>query len=300
MTYSIVARDPDNGEMGAAVQSHWFSVGSVVTWGDAGVGVVATQSFAQPSYGPLGLELMRAGIDAEAALAGLVRADSERERRQVAMIDAEGRAAAHTGAACIAAAGHAIGAGVSVQANMMRSDRVWPAMLEAYHAAEGALADRMLAALDAGEAAGGDLRGRQSAAVLVVRAHSTNRPWDDRIVDLRVEDSRDPLGELRRLLTVRRAYQHMEAAEQHEVAGDLNASLAEYQAAVALMPDNDEARFWVAVLLARHQRVDEARRMLAGVADREPGWSELLRRLPAAGLFPADRELLERVLQSEP
>jgi uncharacterized Ntn-hydrolase superfamily protein len=299
MTYSIVARDPGSGEMGVAVQSHWFSVGSVVTWAEAGVGAVATQSFAQPSYGPLGLELMRAGIDAEAALVGLVRADAERERRQVAMVDSSGRVAAHTGSSCIAAAGHASGAGVSVQANMMRSDRVWPAMLEAYHAAEGALADRLLAALDAGETAGGDLRGRQSAAMLVVRAQSTNRPWDDRIVDLRVEDSRDPLGELRRLLTVRRAYQHMESAEHHEVSGDVDASLAEYQAAVALVPENDEARFWVAVLLARHGRVEEGRRLLAGVADREPGWAELLRRLPAAGLFPADGELLEQLLGSE-
>jgi uncharacterized Ntn-hydrolase superfamily protein len=296
MTYSIVARDPRTGEMGVAVQSHWFSVGSVVTWAEAGVGAVATQSFAQPSYGPLGLTLMKSGIDAGSALAGLVQADPERERRQVAMVDVQGAVAVHTGSRCIEAAGHRTADSVSVQANMMRSDRVWPAMLDAYHTAAGELADRLLAALDAGEAAGGDLRGRQSAAMLIVSATGSNQPWRDRLIDLRVEDSADPLGELRRLLTVRRGYQHMEAAEEREVGGDLEGALTAYQAAQTLLGDNSEATFWVAVMLAQNGRPGEARSMLSAAVARDPGWADLLRRLPAAGLYDAGPESIEQLL----
>jgi uncharacterized Ntn-hydrolase superfamily protein len=300
MTYSIVARDPRSGEIGVAVQSHWFSVGSVVTWAEAGVGAVATQAFAQPSYGPLGVALMKAGLDAESALSGLVHADPERNRRQVAMVDVQGRVAAHTGSVCIEAAGHLTSDSVSVQANMMRNDRVWPAMLDAYQSTAGDLADRMLAALDAGEAAGGDLRGRQSAAMLVVSATSSNQPWRDRLVDLRVEDSTDPLGELRRLLTVRRGYHQMEAAEEREIAGDLAGALAAYQTAQALLGDNREATFWVAVMLARNGRIDEARSLLASAVARDAGWADLLRRLPAAGLFEAGPEAIEQLLEGAP
>jgi uncharacterized Ntn-hydrolase superfamily protein len=296
MTYSIVARDSRTGELGVAVQSHWFSVGSVVGWAEAGVGAVATQAFAQPSYGPLGLTLLRAGIDPESALAALTHADPERERRQVAMVSAAGAVAAHTGSRCIAAAGHASADGVSVQANMMRSDRVWPAMLDAYHTSQGPFADRLLAALDAGEAAGGDIRGRQSAALLVVAETSSNQSWRDRLVDLRVEDSSDPLGELRRLLAVRRAYHHMEAAEEREVSGDIDGALEEYQAAQPLLgPGNDEAAFWVAVMLANNGRVEEAQAQLQEVAQRDPGWAELFRRLPGAGLLTASPDVISRI-----
>src|ERR1700730_7764461 len=160
MTYSIVARDPPTGELGVAVQSHWFSVGTVVTWAEAGVGAVATQSFPEPAYGPQALALLTTGLDASTALAALIAADADRERRQVAIVDAGGKIAVHTGEGCIAEAGHATGAAVSVQANMMASASVWPAMLDAYMAAQGEFAERLLAALDAGEAAGGDVRGR--------------------------------------------------------------------------------------------------------------------------------------------
>jgi len=199
-TYSIVARDSATGELGVAVQSHWFSVGAVVPWAEAGVGAVATQSFIDPSYGALGLDLMRAGKSAPEALAALLAADAQRDVRQVGMVDARGRVARHTGRLCIPAAGDQAGAQYVVQANLMERATVWPAMARAFEAATGDLAERLMAALEAAEAEGGDIRGRQSAALLVVKAHSTGRPWADRRFDLRVEDHPEPLPELRRLL----------------------------------------------------------------------------------------------------
>jgi uncharacterized Ntn-hydrolase superfamily protein len=228
---------------------------------------------------------MKLGLSAPTALAALVSADAGQARRQVAMVDAQGGVAVHTGDGCIAHAGHVTGRAVSAQANMMRSADVWPAMLAAYETADAPLPERLMAALDAGEAAGGDVRGRQSAAMLVVPASSSSQPWRDRVVDLRVDDSPDPLGELRRLGTVQRAYQHMEAAEERELAGDMDGSLAEYQAARPLLQGNDEATFWSAILLADSGRVDEARALFADIVAREPGWAELVRRLPAAGLL---------------
>src|SRR5207248_1848101 len=212
-TFSIVARDPATGEMGVAVQSHWFSVGSIVPWAEAGVGAVATQSFVDPSYGKLGLDLMRAGRSAPEALAGLLAADSNRDVRQVAMIDAQGRVAAHTGAKDIQSAGNHVGEQYSTQANLMSNDNIWPAMAKAYEETKGDLAERLLAALDAAQSAGGDIRGRQSAAIVVVKAKSSGKPWEDRIFDLRVDDSTEPLKELRRLVTLQRAYNHMNAGD---------------------------------------------------------------------------------------
>ena len=296
MTYSIVARDASTGELGVAVQSHWFSVGSVVTWAEAGAGAVATQSFAEPAYGPKGLALMRLGVDAQAALTALLSADELRARRQVAFVDANGAVAVHTGDQCIAAAGHAIAEGVSTQANMMRNDRVWPAMLEAFHTSSGDLAERLLTSLDAAEAAGGDVRGRQSAAMLVVAGASSGQPWRDRRFDLRVDDSADPLGELRRLVTINRGYHRMDIAEEREVAGDVAGALAEYEAARAFLSGNDEATFWSAVLMADAGRVDEARALFDEITAREPGWAELVRRLPDTGLLRGGRSVVEELL----
>ena len=298
MTYSIVARDGVTGELGVAVQSHWFSVGAVVTWAEAGVGAVATQSFAEPAYGPRGLALMRDGTDPDTALAALVSADAERERRQVAFVDARGRVAVHTGRQCIEAAGHATGHGVSVQANMMRGPGVWPAMLHAYETARGDLADRLLAALDAAEGAGGDVRGRQSAAMLIVAATSSGQSWQDRVVDLRVDDLPDPLGELRRLLSVHRGYRQMEIAEQRGIAGDMDGSLEAYQQARWRLAGNDEAAFWSAILLADAGRADEARSMFADIVSREPGWRDLLQRMPAAGLLKHGHDTVSSLLGS--
>src|SRR5437899_3340195 len=187
-TFSIVARDSVTGELGVAVQSHWFSVGPLVPWAEAGVGAVATQSFVDPAYGPLGLELMRTGKTARQSLEGILASDPGREVRQVAMVDARGGVAAHTGKKCIPAAGHIEGEQFTVEANLMLNDKVWPAMAKAYRETKGDLAERMLAALDAAQTAGGDIRGRQSAAILIVSGKPTGKPWDDRIMDLRVED----------------------------------------------------------------------------------------------------------------
>jgi uncharacterized Ntn-hydrolase superfamily protein len=298
MTYSIVARDPETGNLGVAVQSHWFSVGSVVTWAEAGVGAIATQSFAEPAYGPRGLALMRLGVDPATALAALTSADSDQSHRQVAFVNAAGHVAVHTGDQCIEAAGHVTADGVSCQANMMRGPSVWPAMLEAYHASRGDLADRLLTALDAAEAAGGDIRGRQSAAMLIVKAASSGQPWQDRVVDLRVDDAPDPLRELRRLVGVHRGYQEMEVAEQHEIAGDMDASLIAYERARALLAGNDEATFWAAILMADAGRVEEGKSMLADITSREPGWRELLTRLPAAGLLSHGEATVSNLLGS--
>jgi uncharacterized Ntn-hydrolase superfamily protein len=299
-TYSIVARDPATNQLGVAVQSHWFSVGSVVPWAEAGVGAVATQSFADPSYGKLGLDLMRAGRSAPDSLKGLLAADAARDVRQVAMIDAQGRVAAHTGAKNIPQAGHATGPHYSVQANLMASDKVWPAMAKAYESTRGDLADRLLAALDAAQAQGGDIRGKQSAALLIVSGTSTGRPWVDREFDLRVEDSPDPLPELRRLVTLQRAYAHMNAGDAAVEKRDAPAALREYAAAEALAPDNDEMLFWHAISLVGLGKVDDALPLLGRAYARDPGWRTLVPRLPTAGLLPADPKLLQRLQSAKP
>jgi uncharacterized Ntn-hydrolase superfamily protein len=296
-TYSIVAHDPVTGDLGVAVQSHWFSVGSVVAWAEAGVGAVATQSFIDPSYGPRGLALMRSGLPALAALEQLVREDAQQAGRQVAMVDAAGRVSAHTGSAAIAAAGHHLGTGYSVQANMMASERVWPAMAAAYEAATGDLADRMLAALDAAEAAGGDMRGRQSAALIVVKAKGSGRPWAgaDRLFDLRVEDHPQPLTELRRLVRLQRAYAHANRGDELMTEKKVDSALEEYKAASRLAPEILELPFWHAVTLASIGREAEAAPIFRAVFSKEPVWADLLTRLPAAGLFPDDAALIERI-----
>ncbi len=294
-TYSIVARDPATGELGVAVQSHWFSVGTAVPWAEAGVGAVATQSFVEISYGPLGLDLMRAGRSAPEALRALLAADEGRDVRQVAMIDAQGRVAAHTGRKCIAAAGHLVGANYSVQANLMDKPTVWPAMAHAFESATGDLTDRLLATLEAAQREGGDIRGKQSAAILVVRGQSTGRPWVDRVVDLRVEDSPDPLSELRRLVGVHRAYQHMDAGDNCATQKDWNCASREYGAAEKLLPEQMEVVFWHAVTLVTGGRVEEALPLFKKVFARELKWAELVDRLPASELLPADEKLLARI-----
>lgn len=296
-TYSIVARDPKTGELGVAVQSHWFSVGSIVSWAEAGVGVVATQSFVDPAYGKLGLELMRVGKSAPETLKGLLAADEAREVRQVAMIDAQGKVAAHTGNKCVGAAGHQGGKDYSVQANMMDNPKVWPAMARAFEQTKGDLAERMLAALEAAEAAGGDIRGKQSAALVVVKAQSSGRPWQDRLFDLRVDDHPTPLPELRRLVTLQRAYNHMNAGDLAMEKNDPVAALREYSAAQQLVPGNTEMAFWHAVALVNLKRVDEALPMFQRIFAKEPRWRELTPRLVPSGLLVDDPKVLERILK---
>jgi len=297
-TYSIVARDPATGELGVAVQSHWFSVGSIVTWAEAGVGAVATQSLVDPGYGGKLLARLKAGAAPADALAQLVQADAQRDVRQVAVVDAQGRVAAHTGVKAIAAAGHRVGAQYSVQANLMASDRVWPSMAEAYETTTGDLADRLLAALDAAQAAGGDIRGKQSAALLIVRAESSGRPWGgaDRVFDLRVEDHPQPLAELRRLVRLQRAYNRANRGDELLSEQKVEEALREYAAAAAIAPEIVELPFWHAVTLVSIGREAEARPLFEAVFANEPAWADLVPRLPASGLLPDDPALIARIV----
>lgn len=302
-TYSIVARDPATGEMGVAVQSHWFSVGAIVPWAEAGVGAVATQSFVEPSYGPLGLDLMRMGRSAPEALKALITTDEGEAVRQVAMVDARGRVAAHTGSRAIVAAGHHVGEGYSAQANLMENATVWDAMARAFESASGDLADRLLAALQAAEGEGGDIRGRQSAAIVVVSGTSTGKAWQDRKFDLRVEDHPDPVAELKRLVHLQRAYNALNEGDGLVTEGDVEGAMRAYTRAMELVPDeatNGEAPFWVGITLASIGREDEALPYLRRAQARDPRWRELVGRLPAAGLLPdaATAERLRRAMGS--
>lgn len=296
-TYSIVARDPATGELGVAVQSHWFSVGSIVPWAESEVGAVATQSIVEPSYGPLGLALMRAGKSAPEALQALSSVDAQADLRQVAMIDSEGRVAAHTGAKAIAAAGHHVGKNYSVQANLMRSDAVWPAMSKAFEESKGDLADRLLAALEAAQKAGGDIRGRQSAALLVVRGKTTGKPWRDRLFDLRVDDATDPIVEMRRLVRLQRAYNFMNRGD--DLAGEKkwDEAMEQYRQGAALAPEIEELPYWVAVTLFAAGREEEALPMFREVFRKNRDWIEVTRRLPRSGFLPDDPAKLKRILE---
>ncbi len=324
-TFSIVARDPATGQMGVAVQSHWFAVGQIVTWAEAGVGAVATQSFVDPSYGPLGLELMRAGKSAPEALRALLNADASRNVRQVAFVDADGKIAVWTGAKDIQSAGHAIApnssqqeaisggtfstsTGFSAEANLMSNDNIWPAMAKAYQEATGDLADRMLAALDAAQVVGGDIRGRQSAAILIVEGKRQPAPWMGRIFDLRVDDAAEPLKELRRLVALQRAYNHMNAGDLAVEHKDNEAALREYSAAEEIASHTEgvlpsrlaEMTFWHAVALVNMNRIDEALPLFRKVFAMNKNWAALTPRLPTAGLLPNDPKLIERIVAQQP
>ena len=298
-TYSIVARDSVTGEIGVAVQSHWFSVGSLVTWAEAGIGAVATQSFVDPRYGPLGLELMRLGRSAPEALRALVGSDADSAVRQVAMIDAQGRVAAFTGGRAIRAAGHRTGRQYSVQANLMEKPSVWPAMARAFESTRGDLAERFLAALEAAEREGGDIRGRQSAAILIVGPTNTGRAWTDRRFDLRVEDHPNPVAELRRLVTLARVYQKLNEGDEWVTKNDMPKAVQAYGAATSLLPDaatNGEAVFWTGISLVSAKRVDDAIPYLRRAQSADARWAELVTRLPEVGLLPSDSALVRRIV----
>jgi len=284
MTYSIVARDPESGAFGVAVQSHYFSVGSAVPWVEAGVGAVATQAFAEISYGPLGLARMRNGEPADGALDALVAADAGAPTRQVGMVDNTGRAAAHTGAACIPHAGHRAGPGWSVQANMMRKATVPDAMAEAYDRTAGDFLDRLLATLDAAEAEGGDVRGRQSAALLVSTG-APDAPRAGAALRFQVEDNDEPLVELRRLVRIHRGYQLLDAAFDRVQAGDFDDLVPALERALAFAPESREIRFRLACSLTLFGD-PRGRPMLDELFAVNPGWRELIPRLATAGMIP--------------
>lgn len=287
-TYSIVARDSVTGEIGVAVQSHYFSVGPIVPWVEAGVGAVATQSLVLVDYGPNGLELMRKGYSAPQALDMLKLGDSNPGVRQVAMIDAQGRVAAHTGDHCIPDAGMRVGRQYSVQANLMAKPTVWGAMAKAYESAKGDLAERMMQALEAAEREGGDIRGRQSAAIVVVKGQSSGKPWVDRTMDLRVEDHPQPLVELRRLMRLRRAYNAEDAGDNFIAAGKTAEALKAYEEAAKLAPDVVELQFWAAVSMYTGGREAEGRATFRRVFAKEQRWVDVIPRLAKVGLFPDD------------
>ena len=323
-TFSIVARDSQTGELGVAVQSHWFAVGPTVPWAEAGVGAVATQSFADPSYGKLGLDLMRAGRSAPDALRGLLNADKSCEVRQVAMIDINGKVASFSGAKNISPAGGTIPGGkstqfncgaaggtliegrdFSTQANLMSNDKIWPAMAKAFQETKGDLAERLLTALEAAQTAGGDTRGRQSAALIVVNAKSTGRSWHDKSFDLRVDDSPEPVKELRKLVLLQRAYNHMNAGDEAVEHHDNETALREYAMAEETTSKVEnvepsrlaEMRFWHAVALVNMKRVDESLPIFKGVFAGTNGanWRELTARLPKSSLLPDDATLIKKI-----
>jgi uncharacterized Ntn-hydrolase superfamily protein len=296
-TYSIVAIDKRSGEMGVAVQSHWFSVGSVVTWAEAGVGVVATQAFVEVSYGPLGLALMKGGKTPQQALKSLLATDPRPEVRQVAMLDVRGRVATHTGKKCLAEAGHLTERGFSCQANIMRSKKVWRAMANSFRRSKGSLAERLMLALESAEEAGGDLRGRQSAAILVVKVSGSSMPWQDRVVDLRVEDHPQPLVEMRRLLKIHQAFVHANNGDVLTEKGDIGKALEEYRRSAELYPENPELKFWQAVTLIDHGEVAKGKSMLKRVFRSNKDLRILLKNLVPAGLLTVDKKVLQDLLK---
>ena len=297
-TYSIVAFDEETGELGVAVQSHWFSVGFLVPWAKAGVGAVATQSFVKVDYGPEGLIRMEHGQSAEEALTSLLAEDDGKAVRQVAMIDVKGSVAAHTGTKCIYAAGHQIGKNYSVQANLMEKATVWPSMANAFERSNGDLAEKMMAALEAAEAEGGDIRGKQSAAMLVVSGDPTGIPWKDVVMDIRVDDHAEPLKELKRLIRVHRAYQHANKGDHYLEMEEIEKALVEYEKASEFYPENPELPYWSAVTLASKGNLDQALPIFREVFQKEPRLRILTPRLVNSGLLPDDPALIEAIIQT--
>ncbi len=296
-TYSIVARDTATGEMAVGVQSHWFSVGSIVSWGKAGVGVVATQSFVNPAYGPEGLKLMEEGKTASEALGILIAQDEGKEFRQVAFLDTSGRTEAFTGENCVDYASHITGRNFSVQANMMLNNKVVPAMELAFRSYPNLpLAERVVKVLQAAEKAGGDIRGKQSAALIVVGPEKVENPWEDKKIDLRVDDHEQPLEELERLLKVARAYEHMNKGDLAMEEQNVAEALEQYGKAMELFPDNLEMKYWTAVALANSDRMKEATPLFDSIFKASDNWREMTKRLPASGLLNISEEELEEIV----
>ena len=295
-TYSIVARDPLTGDIGVAVQSHWFSVGTAVAWGEAGVGVVATQSFVNASFGLRGLELLKQGKSPQQAVDELLASDEGRELRQLAILDVQGRSAVYTGKNCIPDAGHINSENFSVQANLMKTDKVWPAMAESFKKSKGQLAERMLMALETAEKAGGDIRGKQSAALIVYKGKSGGKVWEDKIVDLRVDDSPAPLPELRRLLRVHRAYEHMNNGDLAVEKGDNSKAMKEYSAAEEMFPENLEMKFWHAVALVNIGKFEESLPVFKSIFSKNSNWRNLTPRLITNGMLKVTDIQLKTIL----
>lgn len=296
-TFSIVARDASSGEMGVAVQSHWFSVGTAVSWAEAGVGAVATQSFVNKSFGMRGLALLKDGLTAQEALDKLLSDDDGRDVRQVAIIDTKGNVATHTGKKCIDFATQIKGEGYSVQSNMMLTNKVSKAMSAAFEKSKGkVLAERLILSLEAAQQAGGDIRGQQSAAILVVPGKSEGKPWDERTVDLRVDDSPTPIRDLRRLYNIQVAYEHMNNGDLQVEKNNMTAAMKEYNDAMKMFPQNLEMQYWTAITLANNKQVGKALPILKRIFVKENNWKELTRRLPKVGLLTVSEADLNKIL----
>ena len=297
-TFSIVARDETTGEMAVGVQSHWFSVGTAVPWGEAGVGVVATQAFVNKSYGVNGLALMKAGKSASQALQELLSKDEGKEVRQVAMLDVNGNVEAYTGKNCIDYASNITGKNFSVQSNMMLNSKVCPAMAKAFEASAGKpIAERIMSALKAAQAVGGDIRGKQSAAILVVAGKASAQPWNDKLIDLRVDDNMMPLVELERLLSLFRAYEHMEKGDLATEKNDMKLAMGEYGAAMKMFPKNLEMQYWTAIALANNKKVKEAASMLQKIYLQDANWRELTTRLPKVNMLTVSNDELKALIK---
>lgn len=296
-TYSIVARDEKTGDMVVAVQSHWFSVGTVVSWAEPGVGVIATQSFVNKSFGPRGLELLKQGKSPQEALDELLSADEAAAVRQVAILDTQGRVAVHTGKQCVDYAGHQKGENFSVQANMMKTPEVWPAMARAFEQNINLpLPERIIKVMEAAESKGGDVRGKQSAVLLVVRGEKTDEPWNDRLIDLRVDDHENPVQELSRLLKTYRAYEYMNDGDLAVEEGNMQKAKELYGKAEEMFPQNLEMKYWHAITLANNGQIEDARRMLQNIYRKNKDWRELTRRLPKVGLLNVNDRQLSQLL----
>jgi len=295
-TYSIVALDRKTNQIGVAVQSHWFAVGALCPWIEPGVGVVATQSMVEVSYGPKGLSLLREGKTARQALDELLEEDTGKELRQVAIVDAQGNAAAHTGKRCIAEAGHQIGESYSAQANMMLNNTVWDAMANGYENSQGNLADRLLSALQAAQGAGGDIRGKQSASLLVSENTKDDTPWKHVLTNLRVDDHPDPILELNRLLDIQYTYDLMNEGDDLLSKNENEAAKIKYQQAAKLAPDIEELPFWHAVTLANTGKVNEALPIFKRVFKINKDWALLVQRLPVSGLLTKDPQVMRKIL----
>lgn len=285
-TFSVVAIDTAAGEMAVGVQSHWFSVGSIVSWAKSGVGVVATQSFVNPSLGTDGLKLMEQGVSAKEALESLIISDNGRDYRQVAMLDKNGNVFAYTGKKCVDAASHITGNNYSVQANMMLNDKVVPAMAKAFEEyADLPLAERVVETMLAAQNAGGDIRGKQSAVLLVVNTKPVENEWMDKKINLRVDDNHNPLQELSRLLKVHRAYEHMNRGDLAIEHNDMQLALKEYEAAEQMFPENLEMKYWKAIALANNGLLKEALPIFKYIFKQDNNWRTLTQRLPKSGLL---------------
>lgn len=296
-TYSIVARDPKTGEMGVGVQSHWFSVGSIVSWGEAGVGVVATQALVNKSFGLRGLELLKLGKSPQEVIDVLLSDDEGKEVRQVSILDINGRVATHTGKKCIKKAGHRVGEQFSVQANMMLSEEVWGTMANSYKKNKDLpLPERIVKTLEAAESVGGDIRGRQSSALIIVAGEKPENRWDDPLIDLRVEDNQQPLKELNRLLRVYRAYEHMNNGDLAIEKGDTIKALEEYEISQKMFPENLEMKYWTAISLANNNKLEKALILFTDVFRKNNNWRILTERLPDSEILNLTKEELERIL----